>query len=234
MRTKVIVLLLVISPVFFSAIPPLPTLFVIGDSISFHYGPFLKKYLEGHFIIDSKKDNGDAAKNLDVPVGGNSGDSHMVVGFLKTKFKDPGFKPDYLLLNCGLHDIKHNPPNGKIQVDEKEYRENLTAIVNMLRTRNIKLIWVRTTAVVDSIHNRHVNPATGFLRYAADVDKYNHIADDVCKENGIPEIDLFGFTRQLGNEQFQDHVHYKEPTRALQAAYIAGFIQNYVDQVNRK
>ncbi|MES2276061.1 MAG: SGNH/GDSL hydrolase family protein [Bacteroidota bacterium] len=234
MRIKFIALLLIISPIFFSAIPPLPTLFVIGDSISFHYGPFLKKYLEGHFIVDSKKDNGETAKNLDVPVGGNSGNSHMVVEFLKTKFKDPNFKPDYLLLNCGLHDIKHNPPNGKMEVDEKEYRDNLTTIVKMLNDREIKLIWVRTTPVVDSIHNRHVNPSTGFLRYAVDVDKYNQIADEICKKNSVPEIDLFSFTRQLGNGQFQDHVHYKEPARALQAAYIAGFIQNYVDRINHK
>ena len=65
-------------------------------------------------------------------------------------------------------------------------------------------------------------------RYAADVTAYNSIADEVFTQNNIPEIDLFGFTQKLGTAQFIDHVHYNEKTRALQAAYLAGYIQSYV------
>ncbi|WP_460885398.1 SGNH/GDSL hydrolase family protein [Rhabdobacter roseus] len=204
---------------------PVPSLFLIGDSISIQYGPYLEKYLEGIVTFSRKQDDGQAEKNLDVPVGANGGDSRMVLSYLRTKLKDQAFRPDYLLLNCGLHDIKHNQPEGTIQVSEKEYRENLTAIAQLLRQRNIELIWVRTTPVVDTIHNPR---SKAFKRYDADLQKYNQIADQVMAAQQVASIDLYQFTQQLGIEQFTDHVHYKEPARALQAAYLAGYLQAHV------
>lgn len=205
-----------------------PSVFLIGDSISIQYGPYLQKYLEGIIDLSRKEDDGQAEKNLDVPVGANGGDSRMVLEYLKLKIKDPGFDPDYLLLNCGLHDIKHNEPDGKIQVTQENYRENLKAIIQLARKKKIQLIWMRTTAVVDSIHNK----SKGMKRYAADVAAYNAIADEIFTQNKVAIIDLFSFTQKLGKEQFIDHVHYNESTRSLQAAYLAGFLQNYV--INRR
>ena len=204
---------------------PVPSLFLIGDSISIQYGPFLEKYLAGIVTFSRKQDDGQAEKNLDVPVGANGGDSRMVLAYLKTKLKDPTFRPNYLLLNCGLHDIKHNQPEGTIQVGEKEYRENLTTIAQLLKQRQIELIWIRTTPVVDTIHNPR---SKAFKRYDADLQKYNQIADEVMAAQGVASIDLYQFTKELGIEQFTDHVHYKESARALQAAYLAGYLQAHV------
>lgn len=206
---------------------PLPKLFLIGDSISIRYGPFLEKYLVGFVQFERKQDDGQAEKNLDVPTGANGGDSRMVLSFLRAKIKDSGFNPDYLLLNCGLHDIKRDPSTNKIQVSEQEYRENLEAIIKILQKKQIQLIWMRTTPVVDSIHNAKSN---AFHRYAADLHIYNKIADEVCEKNKIPVIDLFSFTEKLGIDQFEDHVHYKEPARNLQAAFIAGNVLSYINQ----
>lgn len=201
-----------------------PSVFLIGDSISIQYGPYLEKYLEGTIDLSRKQDDGQAAKNLDVPVGANGGDSRMVLEYLKKKLKEPGFAPDYLLLNCGLHDIKHNTPDEKIQVAEEEYRKNLQEIIQLVGEKKIRIIWMRTTPVVDSIHNK----SKGIKRYATDVATYNQIADNIFSRKKIPMIDLFTFTQKLGNEQFIDHVHYNESTRSLQAAYIAGFLQDYI------
>lgn len=206
---------------------PLPKLFLIGDSISIQYGPFLEKYLAGFVQFERKQDDGQAEKNLDVPTGANGGDSRMVLAFLSAKIKDSGFNPDYLLLNCGLHDIKRDPSTNKIQVSDQVYRENLEAIVKLLQKKHIQLIWMRTTPVVDSIHNTN---QYSFHRYATDLQIYNKIADDVCQKNKIPEIDLFSFTEKLGVDQFADHVHYKEPARNLQAAFIAGNVLAYINQ----
>ena len=203
----------------------LPSVFLIGDSISMHYGPYLEKYLEGSIAFERKTDDGQAAKNLDVPVGPNGGDSRMVLAYLKIKVKEAGFQPDYVVLNCGLHDIKHNDSTGLNQVNKAEYRKNLLGIIEVLHKKKIDLIWIRTTDVVDSIHNKKPK---GLRRYAADLAAYNAIADEVCEQNNIPEIDLYGFTKKLGIEQFIDHVHYNENTRALQAAYLAGSLQNLV------
>ena len=85
---------------------PFPKVFVIGDSISIQYGPYLEQYLHGFYEYDRKRDEGFSSANLDLPAGANGGDSKMVLDYLKQRLEDPGFSPDVLLLNCGLHDIK--------------------------------------------------------------------------------------------------------------------------------
>lgn len=200
---------------------PMPKIFLIGDSISIHYSPYLEKFFENHAIFDRKKDDGQVEKNLDIPVGANGGDSRMVLKYLQAKLNNPDFNPDYLILNCGLHDIKRNPHNNKIHVDENEYKENLSKILQLLQKQNIQMIWIRTTPVVDSIHNKK---STSFYRYNSDVIRYNEIADEIFNMHKIPIIDLYNFTCQLGTEQYVDHVHFNETTRSLQAAYIAGFV----------
>ncbi|GJM29670.1 MAG: hypothetical protein DHS20C17_23050 [Cyclobacteriaceae bacterium] len=200
-----------------------PRLFVIGDSISIQYGTYLEQYLEGKLIYQRKQDDGGAPKDLEVPETPNGGDSRMVVEYLKVKLQDPSFSPNYLLINCGLHDIKRNPESNRRQVSPEAYRKNLTSILDLSGSRQIQVIWVRTTQVIDSIHNAR---QSSFHRYAEDLSTYNQIADQVMASRQIPIIDLYEFTRILGAEQFIDHVHYNEATRKLQAAFIAGFLEN--------
>jgi lysophospholipase L1-like esterase len=200
-----------------------PKIFLIGDSISVQYWPYLKEYLSDIADIERKKDDGQAEKNLDVPVGANGGDSRMVLEYLRAKYADEAFRPDYLLLNCGLHDIKHDPKTGVIQVTEDDYRKNLNEIVDLLQKNRTELIWIRTTWVVDSIHNAQ---SSSIRRYGDDVIRYNAIADDVMVKHQVKSIDLYQFSKQQGIEHIADHVHYDLPTRALQAAYIAGFVEN--------
>lgn len=204
---------------------PKPNVFLIGDSISIQYGPYLKLYLADFAILDRKTDDGQAEKNLDVPGGANGGDSRMVLEYLRAKLKEPSFKPDYLLLNCGLHDIKRDPKTDDIQVNGDNYQKNMTEIVQILQKKKIKLIWIRTTWVVDSIHNAKA----GFNRYNADVLKYNAIADEICRKNKISSIDLYTFSKQLGAKHFTDHVHYDKEAQSLQAAYVAGFLQKILN-----
>lgn len=203
----------------------LPKLFVIGDSISMQYGPHLEKYVQGVWHYDRKQDDGQAAKNLDVPVGANGGDSRMVLEYLRLKLKDKSFRPDVLLLNCGLHDIKRHPNTNAIQVTLDNYRRNLETIVQLLQARGIALVWMRTTPVEDERHNSR---SQAFKRYARDLDEYNRLADEVMARHKIPVIDLYAFTKALGSEHFIDHVHYDEAARALQAAHIAGFLHAYI------
>lgn len=205
--------------------------FLIGDSISVQYFPFLKKYMAGFAELDRKLDNGQAEKDLDVPVGANGGDSRMVLEYLRAKFSDPGFKPEYLIINCGLHDIKRTPAKPDIvQVTKENYRKNLESIFALLKYHNVKPIWVRTTYVVDSIHNSH---SKDIIRHGEDVVIYNKIADEICTKHKIPSIDLYTFSIEQGQEHILDHVHYDMPTRALQAAYITGFMQNILSNPKR-
>jgi lysophospholipase L1-like esterase len=200
-------------------------IFLIGDSISIEYWVYLKEYIADYALLERKQDDGEALKDLDIPMGANGGDSRMVLLYLKSKLKESLFKPQYMLINCGLHDIKRNPQTNSIQIEKTEYKENITEIFQLLNKENITPVWINTTWVIDSIHNAR---SKAFFRYNADVIEYNEIAADVCNKYGIPIIDLYTFSKQLGKEQIRDHAHYTSNAQTLQAAYIAGFIQKYI------
>ncbi len=65
-----------------------------------------------------------------------------------------------------------------------------------------------------------------FLRFEADVEKYNHIADKAMKDRNIRMLDLHAFTKTIKDELFIDGVHFREDIRKLQAAFIAGYLSN--------
>ena len=201
----------------------LPKLFVVGDSISVGYSPHLQKMTEGVFQFYGRKTGmEEALKDLDIPLGSNIGDSGMVLNYLQTMLTKSDWRPEILILNCGLHDIK--TVNGSIQIPLEDYRRNLKDIFALLSEKGINIIWVRTTPVEDEQHN---NIQNNFKRYSMDLEKYNAAADEIMDVNGIKMIDLHAFTSRLGKgkEIYRDHVHYHPEIEALQAAYIAGFLQ---------
>ncbi len=57
-------------------------LFVIGDSISMHYGPYLESFLKNRFVYDRKRAKAGEKTDLDYPSGENGGDSRMVLGYI--------------------------------------------------------------------------------------------------------------------------------------------------------
>ncbi len=197
--------------------------YVIGDSISIHYGPHLARFLSGIAEYSRKEGEEEALLNLDKPQGANGGDSGMVLSFLEAKARSGGIDADLLLVNCGLHDIKTDPATGARQVALEQYARNLRAIVRTAASMGPRprLVWIRTTPCDDAVHNsRNV----GFHRFAADCAAYNRAADEVMAAAGVPSIDLYTFTANLGPEIYCDHVHFTEPVREKQAAFIAGWV----------
>jgi lysophospholipase L1-like esterase len=200
-------------------------LYVIGDSISIQYGPYLQQALQGVMHYARKEGETEALFNLDNPQGANGGDSSMVLAFLQGMKKQGGLDADLLLLNCGLHDIKTNPQTGQRQIDIDRYAENLRAIVALVATMPPSLAWIRTTPCDEQIHNQ---PHMTFHRFAADCDAYNQVADEIMSAVGIPIIDLHTFTRNLGLDLYCDHVHFHEAVRAQQAAFLAGWLFHWL------
>lgn len=198
----------------------LPRLFVLGDSISIQYGPYLETLLAGQLSYDRKPDTAQdkALANLDLPAGANGGDSSMVLAYLRARRQHSPIPADYLLLNCGLHDIKTNPATRALQVPLPQYRENLHAILAEARAMRLRVLWVRTTPVIDEIHNTR---SMDFHRHAADVATYNTAADAIMRAAGIPLLDLHTFSAPLIPAGFIDHVHYSEDVRSQQAAFLA-------------
>lgn len=195
--------------------------FVLGDSISMHYGPFLKAMLEGVFRYDRKGGAGESLIDLEKPAGANGGDSSVVLAYLQW-LRDGGRKLDILLVNCGLHDIRTDPLSGAKQIPPDKYFLNLERIINLSLSLSNQMIWIRTTDAQEHIHNERERTVH---RFHADVAAYNEMADKVMKSRGIPIIDLYRFTRTFGEEAFCDHVHYAEPVRRQQAAFLAGYIE---------
>lgn len=203
-------------------------LFVLGDSISIHYGPYLKQMTEGWFVYDRKRGEEQALADLDQPVGANGGDSERVRGYLASE-RNKGVRYDLLLLNCGLHDIKTDPQTAERQVPAQKYRSNLEAIVETARQMAEAVVWVRTTDAVEAVHN---TKSSSFHRFHKDVVAYNAIADEVMSQYGIPLLDLYMFTQGFGESAYCDHVHFTEEIRRLQAAFIAGYLAGRLEEAN--
>lgn len=195
----------------------LPYLHVVGDSISMYYGPYLEKMLQGVMIYSRKE--GTPPGDWD---SANGGDSAMVLEYLRLRSQQPP-KIDLLLVNCGLHDIKMNPGAVSQQVPLEQYVQNLRAILSLSNQMGSRMIWVRTTPVDDQIHNSRA----AFQRFERDVERYNAAADEVMAEHRVPVIDLFTFTRNLGQDLYCDHVHFTEAICAQQAAFIAGRLYDW-------
>jgi hypothetical protein len=194
-------------------------LFLLGDSISLHYGPFLGNYLEGRCTVRGKEGEGEALNNLDTPMGGNGGDSGMELEYLSRR--PDAMDCDIFLFNCGLHDIKGDLQTGGLQVPVERYQANLEAICALLEKHPLKAAFIRSTPVDDFLHARRNR---SFSRKNADLTRYNALADKIMEARGIPRIDLYGFTRSLGSGIFQDHIHFIPEVRRLQAAYIGGAV----------
>jgi lysophospholipase L1-like esterase len=199
-------------------------IYVIGDSISVHYGPYLQAFLEGTIEYARKEGEEEALLDLDNPQGANGGDSSMVLSFLRAKAASGGIDADLLLVNCGLHDLRTDPDTGMHQVPLEQYAGNLRAIVQTVGDLRPNLIWIRTTPCDERVHNRE---GMGFYRFAADCKAYNRTADRIMAEAGVPSIDLYAFTLNLGPDLYCDHVHFHEHIRQKQAAFIAGWLNAY-------
>lgn len=192
---------------------------LIGDSISISYGPHLRTFLGDEYELRHKGNTKEAVINLDNPKGANSGDSRMILVYLRNLLTDKvKFNDDIVLLNCGLHDIKTNPETGKKQIELREYISNLDSISNLLLAMQKIVIWINTTPVNDSIHN---SKQVGFHRYNKDVNDYNLAADGLFKSKKIQIIDLNSLSKSFPKEAYSDHVHYKSEYSIIQAKFIA-------------
>ncbi len=200
----------------------LPTLHVVGDSISIHYGPYLQAMLTEVMAYSRKTaPNG----SLDDAGAANGGDSALVLAYLRTLQPDRRF--DVLLFNCGLHDIRRDLVTNQPQIATDDYVANLRDILVEGQRLAQRIIWVRTTPVIDERHNR-LNAS--FRRFEDDVETYNALADRLMREQRVGIVDLHTFTRSLGSNVYVDHVHFTAEVRAQQAAFIAGYLSS--DTVN--
>jgi hypothetical protein len=203
----------------------LPSVFVIGSSTTLLMDPYLDMMLNG-VMAYSRKGREDAEirkamADLDTPQGASAGDSSRVLEYLRVLGRTNDFRPDMVLLHVGFHDIKTDPATGARQVPLDRFRANVEEIVAWFAERGIRLIWMPAGPLDEDLHNAR---SKKFHRYEADLRAYDEAADVVLARDGVPVLDLAGFTRRLGpmDALLKDHVHFNDDVVRLQAAFVAG------------
>ena len=192
---------------------------VLGDSTTYYAFPYLEQAVSGKIQVTRKGMgvyfNGDM--NTDSII--NGGDSACVWDYLL--HDAPDF--DVLVFNCGLHDIK--TVNGIPQQTTAEYRNNLEAVLAQMESADKPVIWISSTPVNDALHAERCKD---FSRLDSNVRAYNAIAHEVMAAHGVPEIDLYTFTVQLGgSEMYRDHVHFTQEVCRKQADYVADHLLRF-------
>jgi hypothetical protein len=198
-------------------------LFILGDSISIHYGQFLEKMVAPQFEYSRKTGTEpqlEGSRFWGEPNGKHSNDGRDYMNLMTA---DPNWRPDVMLLNAGIHDLTTMDPVTKVkQVPLNLYIQNLTTVLDAMDRRKVQVIWVNTTPVNENYYREH---NMDMKHYSADVEAYNAAAAELMAKKVVPVIDLHAFTSSLGGtEIFTDMCHFTEPVARLQAVYIAGYL----------
>ena len=168
-----------------------PNVLLAGDSISFGYGPRVRRLLNGTFNIENLPENGGTSANLL---------AHLEEWMIRTNF-------DLLHLNCGLHDLAIYKGAKTHTVQLEQYEENVETIIRRLRSEtSVLLVWATTTPVIFERHHM----STGFDRMEDDVRLYNKAADRIMSKYGVPVNDLYKTVEEAGREKCLavDGVHF--------------------------
>ena len=163
---------------------------IIGDSISIGYTPIVEKTLAPTVAVTHSPGNG----------GSTVRGVENIEKWLDNKHWD------VILFNFGLHDMvykdqqnKYDVLNGKVSVSLDEYKKNLELIAAKLKKTKATLIFLTTTVVPENSPGRKVE----------DPAKYNEVAKEVMKKNGITVVDLYATSLTVHPQNSKPgNVHY--------------------------
>ena len=182
---------------------PLPTVYLLGDSISAGYAPGVAALLAGAAEVRLRPNNGRDSRHLLAHAAAWLGPERLAV----------------IQFNCGLHDLKRGHATGEVAVPLDEYAANLRQLVPLLLEHAGAIVWARTTPVVDG----QPNTSKGFDRFNRDVDAYNAAADAVMSELNVTSSDLHAAVVQVGAATClsADGVHLTESGYAMLARTVS-------------
>ena len=190
-----------------AAVAGLPVLYSSGDSISMGYWPYLEGELHDTINVYYQRE---LAKDMPGIGLRNNGHAHLAYGVLQAAYKDRCFRPDYVLINFGLHMIRTH--HRKVQ----EYGAWIEKFAALAKAEGARMIWVNTTPYQQSFRPRQNETIKAF----------NAVATEVAGKHGVPVIDLHACmleqVKAKGDKVvFTDGVHFTEETKKRQAAFIA-------------
>ena len=161
---------------------------LLGDSIRLGYQPFVAAALVGRAVVDGPPANCES--------------SRVLRSMLSEWVRD---RPDVVHVNCGLHDVRHDPGAERPNGDIAEYGANVEAILNDLEALGIRrIVWASTTPVDEA------RDGTGpSRRWNADIERYNAVARTLAENHGAAYNDLHEAVRSHGSSALlhEDGVH---------------------------
>ena len=200
--------------------PNLPVMFSSGDSICLSYWPYLEAALNNEVNVYYQNE---VIKDMPKAGLGACHHAHLAYAFLENAYKNPRFKPEYLLMNFGLHMIATH------QNKVEEYGRWIEKVDELAKQHHAQLIWVMTTP-----YQQSSRPAQNLV-----VIKFNDEARKIAGARHIPVVDLHACTlainKELGDgKTYQDGVHFTDEVRKRQGEYIADRVREILKEINQK
>ncbi|MBA7568302.1 hypothetical protein ES708_10023 [subsurface metagenome] len=216
------IILIVLLVVLSSGNNRLPRIFIIGDSISIGYTPFVKEYYKDIALVEHNP--------------GNAGDSGRGLENIRKWLGEGDW--DIIQINWGLWDLCYRHPdsklygnrdkiNGTLTFTIDEYKANLDSIVTIIQDiSDAELIFVTTTYV----------PENEAGRYAKDVKKYNKAAKEVMKKHSVSVNDIYKESISIHKKHGigNDDVHYNEEGNKKLAELIIEYLNKEMEQIHKK
>lgn len=200
----------------------LPKVLILGDSISIGYTPFVKEMMLGIAEVSRPE--------LEDGTPENCGGTTKAVMELDRWIGDE--KWNVIHFNFGLHDLKHiDPDTGENSMNPKDpqqaplkqYKKNLSQIVDRLIETEAHLIYATTTP--------YPNPVDGPLRMPGQAQKYNEAALKIVGKHDIQVNDLYSFVKpQMETLMLKRNVHFNEDGSKALAEEVVRIIKPVVMQ----
>ena len=137
--------------------------------------------------------------------------------------------PDFVHLNCGLHDIKRDFGSENNNVPIQEYRKNVEQILRTIKQKTkTEVIWATTTPVNEQWHHE----TKGFDRFEADVDAYNREATQIAQKLGVRINNLYEVVMKSGRDRLltKDGVHFTEEGSVLLSRAVAEAVRSCIQE----
>jgi len=181
---------------------------LIGDSIRLNAQPFARRFLAPAYCVAAPLVNCESSHTVAANIG----------NWLE------GTDPDIVHINCGLHDIRHDPGCDRPVSSLGVYLANLRAIFGYLATTGARIIWATSTPINEGAHNRNKISR----RYESDLLRYNRLSADLARDAGFEVNDMF---EKLSSTNFQalllpDGVHFTPSGNELIGKFIAESVQS--------
>jgi lysophospholipase L1-like esterase len=112
-------------------------------------------------------------------------------------------KPDIIGFAMGINDAQFLKPEKKMRVKPEKFRNNLKTLLAASRKFTDKVFFVGPTRI-DESKTLPIPWAPNKYYYEKNVNSYNSILQEFCKQNEVPYLDVYGV---LSRKDLADGLH---------------------------